>query len=814
MSNDVEIKFGADIAELKTKLAELASEVSSSTKSASDAAKSNFTAIEASISSLKVAIAPLLVLLAPLVAAFGAKQLIETASAFELLEVRLKAVMGSAEQGQAAFAWIKQFAVDTPYSVKQVTDAFMQLKNFGLDPMDGTLQKVSDASAKYGKSADTAQRVTLALGQAWARGKLQGQDTLQMIDAGIPVYDLLSKALGKTTAEIQKMSEKGEMGRDVMQKLIDQMGVEGAGAAADKMKTYAGAVSNMGDAFDNAIDKLRKGGGFDFITQSILEFTKAIPAVVETFGAMCEAVGVLAKELYGVLKSVFGMIFGIIDGTFGSNGSAVTMVEFFKIVYMAVVSFRVGLENSFVYIKYMLASLVAVFVGAGETISNFFKAVAAGASGDFSGAAGYLSKSKNAWKEGLSEANAIITEGHREMQTNAKKGIEDINKILSGKQDERVPDTKRKAAEKTAAAGTQKAASEMPVLDEELRLAQIAILTTEYREMTKKEERAFWAEKLAGEHKNAADTIAIRKKIETITISSIRESMKEIAALKDADIEREKQSALSLIALEEQTIRAAVAAGSMSKIQGLEYVASFEKHRYEIEVAAVQARLMNLEKDPNSSPVAKQKVVDELLTLDRKYAHEQAKIEADAVIAVAEESKKANADMQKFAEHAAKNMQDALANFLFDPFKGGLKGMLDGFSQMLRQMAAQAAAAAIMKNIFSGMSGMGGFLGELGGMMGGGREGGGYTSAGVVYQVGEGNKPEIFKSGGKQYMISGDNGAVISNKDLGGKGDTSTTQNMNITVNSTTGNPDEIRRAVGQAAREAMGAMGMAQRYA
>lgn len=54
---------------------------------------------------------------------------------------------------------------------------------------------------------------------------------------------------------------------------------------------------------------------------------------------------------------------------------------------------------------------------------------------------------------------------------------------------------------------------------------------------------------------------------------------------------------------------------------------------------------------------------------------------------------------------------------------------------------------------------------------GGGRENGGPVSAGSMYRVGEKGKPEIYQAGsGKQYMIPGDNGRVISNKDIQGGG--------------------------------------------
>lgn len=51
------------------------------------------------------------------------------------------------------------------------------------------------------------------------------------------------------------------------------------------------------------------------------------------------------------------------------------------------------------------------------------------------------------------------------------------------------------------------------------------------------------------------------------------------------------------------------------------------------------------------------------------------------------------------------------------------------------------------------------------------RKNGGPVSAGSMYQVGEGGMPEIYQANnGSQYMIPGDNGKVISNKDLGGSG--------------------------------------------
>lgn len=61
---------------------------------------------------------------------------------------------------------------------------------------------------------------------------------------------------------------------------------------------------------------------------------------------------------------------------------------------------------------------------------------------------------------------------------------------------------------------------------------------------------------------------------------------------------------------------------------------------------------------------------------------------------------------------------------------------------------------------------------------GGAREFGGPVDAGKMYRVGEGGKPEIFQSGGKNFMIPGDGGKVIPNDQIGGG--SGFQQNVNI----------------------------------
>lgn len=183
---------------------------------------------------------------------------------FEIFEKRLSAAFNSAEKGKEAFEFIKKFAVDTPLELEQVTESFLQLKNYGLDPTSGVLQALVDQNAALGGSYERLQGVILAIGQAWARQKLQGQEIMQLINQGVPVWDLLTKATGKTAAELAKLSENGDLGRDVIKKLIEEIASQNLGEASKQMSALSGIVSNLKDRFTQFLDKIADSGALQY----------------------------------------------------------------------------------------------------------------------------------------------------------------------------------------------------------------------------------------------------------------------------------------------------------------------------------------------------------------------------------------------------------------------------------------------------------------------------------------------------------------------------------------------------------------------
>lgn len=165
-----------------------------------------------------------------------------------------------------------------------------------------------------------------------------------------------------------------------------------------------------------------------------------------------------------------------------------------------------------------------------------------------------------------------------------------------------------------------------------------------------------------------------------------------------------------------------------------------------------------------------------------KEAEEIANAELEEIVVTAERMKdvvqESTSEMEQFGIQAARNLQTAFADFLFNPFEDGLKGMLTGFATMIQRMVAEAAAAAILKSLFGGAAGSSNsFLAGFASVFG--RASGGPVMAGNAYLVGE---------QGPELMVPTSSGNIIPNNQLAGA--TSITNIINL--------PPQTRRFTAQ----------------
>jgi hypothetical protein len=206
-----------------------------------------------------------------------------------------------------------------------------------------------------------------------------------------------------------------------------------------------------------------------------------------------------------------------------------------------------------------------------------------------------------------------------------------------------------------------------------------------------------------------------------------------------------------------------------------------------------------------------------------KISAEQFSEAAQAALGmIPEEAKNATDAMEEFSKQAARNIQDAFADFLFDPFKDGVDGMLKSFGDVIKRMIANAVAADLGKRIFGKAGGgdgeglLGAGLNWLGGLFAN-AQGGVYAAPGLsAYSGSVVSKPTLFPfASGIGLMGEAGAEAILPLKrgsdgklgvSSGGGGHT-----VNVYVTGT--NAPDVRRAAGQGAREGLALITGAGRY-
>lgn len=118
----------------------------------------------------------------------------------------------------------------TAFGLGEAASVAAGLVAAGIKPgqqLETTLKTVGDTAAIAGRSM---QDVGVIFGSIAARGKLQGDDMLQLMASGIPVLQLLAKETGKTSAEISDMVSKGKIDFETFEKAM-RAGMGGSATA-------------------------------------------------------------------------------------------------------------------------------------------------------------------------------------------------------------------------------------------------------------------------------------------------------------------------------------------------------------------------------------------------------------------------------------------------------------------------------------------------------------------------------------------------------------------------------------------------------
>jgi hypothetical protein len=189
-------------------------------------------------------------------AAFG-KSVISTTAEFEGYAATLETIEGSSEKAQQSLDWISDFAKKTPFEMGELTQAFVRLRAYGMDPTQGLMESLGDAASGMGKDLMAAvEMISDASTGEFERLKEFGIKAKQAGDEVVFSWSQNGKDFSKTVKKT---------GTEITKFIQDQFGERFSGAMLRQSKTWNGMMSNLSDSWVDFQRRVGEGGFFDAV---------------------------------------------------------------------------------------------------------------------------------------------------------------------------------------------------------------------------------------------------------------------------------------------------------------------------------------------------------------------------------------------------------------------------------------------------------------------------------------------------------------------------------------------------------------------
>ncbi len=224
------------------------------------------------------------------------KGIVNTNKEFESLSGSLKTVTGSAEGAKEAFAIIEKFAIDTPYQLDEIVEAFIRLKALGLDPSMAALTSYGNTASAFGKNI-------MDFTDALSNAVMYNFKSLRSFGIMAQTQgDVVKFTFQGITTEVAKDSRSIEA---YLRKIGD---VNFAGAMAEQMNTMGGTMSNIEDAFGKLARSVGENGLNQAIKEVLTRFNDMIGganSAAKTIGeALATAVSLAGKAFFFLAENI------------------------------------------------------------------------------------------------------------------------------------------------------------------------------------------------------------------------------------------------------------------------------------------------------------------------------------------------------------------------------------------------------------------------------------------------------------------------------------------------------------------------------
>jgi len=170
----------------------------------------------------------------------------------------LEVLTGSLEKTNLIIQELQDFGAVTPFTSSELIEQSKRLKAFGFttDELTDSVKRLSDIAGATG--ADLSGIAT-AFGQIRAKGKLQQEENLQLLERGVDITTELKRITGLQGEEFESAMRKGKIGADLVNQAFINLTNQGGaffGGATAQADTLAGRFSTLVDSIETLARKI------------------------------------------------------------------------------------------------------------------------------------------------------------------------------------------------------------------------------------------------------------------------------------------------------------------------------------------------------------------------------------------------------------------------------------------------------------------------------------------------------------------------------------------------------------------------------
>lgn len=242
---------------------------------------------------------------------------VKAAGQMEQTRIAFTTLLKDGEKAKSFLSELEKFAASTPFELPGVLDASKRLLAFGFsaEQVIPILTAVGDSAAALGIGEEGIQRLTLAIGQMQAKGKVSAEEMLQLAEAGVPAWEMLANKIGTDIPTAMDKASKGQISAaEGIQAVISGMNSKFGGMMEQQSQTINGIMSNIQDSVTQSMvvigDKIIEA--FDIkpklkgAQDALGEFTEKVKSI-----GLADAIREIPSGFAGSMAVIAGAALGV-----------------------------------------------------------------------------------------------------------------------------------------------------------------------------------------------------------------------------------------------------------------------------------------------------------------------------------------------------------------------------------------------------------------------------------------------------------------------------------------------------------------------